>query len=456
MTTTRRTFMAAGSLVAAKLALEAREAAAQHEGHGAQPEHAPAATPRGAVDPRAGRDYTPVTVPNGGTLPWKMVGGVKVFHLIAEPVKHEMTPGLMLDCWGYNGSTPGPVIEVVQGDRVRIYVTNKLPEPTTVHWHGIVLPNGMDGVSGLNQAPIGVGETFRYEFTLHEHGTFMYHPHFDEMTQMAMGMMGMIVVHPRQRIGPRIDRDFVLMLSEWFIPMGGSRPDPLKMNDFNMLTFNSKAFPGTEPLVAKTGDRVRIRLGNLGAMDHHPVHLHGHTFKIVATDGGIIPASAQWPETTVLVAVGATRDIEFVANVGDWAMHCHMTHHIMNQMGHDTPSFVGADTRRLDAKMKAVLPSYMTMGADGMGGHAEMGMPVPRNSVPMKGGAGKHGYIDMGGMFTVVKVRSGLKSYEDPGWYESPKSEQATVATAAELTRDGIETGDVPTPKAHGGHEGHG
>ena len=211
----------------------------------------------------ASSERAKVVVPNGTTLPWRVVDGVKVFHLVAEQVKREFAPGLLVDCWGYNGLTPGPLIEAVEGDRVRFYVTNRLPEPTTVHWHGLLLPNGMDGVSGLNQVAIPSGETYKYEFDIERAGTFMYHPHFDEMTQMALGMMGMFIVHPRVPTGPRVDRDFSLMLSEWSIKPGTSRPNPLEMTDFNILTFNSKAFPGTEPLVAKLGDRVRIRLGNL-------------------------------------------------------------------------------------------------------------------------------------------------------------------------------------------------
>ena len=198
--------------------------------------------------------YKSVVVPNGSTLNWTLVDGVKVFHLVAEPVKREFAPGLMVDCWGYNGESPGPVIEVVEGDSVRIYVTNRLSEPTTVHWHGILLPNGMDGVSGLNQEPIGPGETFKYEFILRQSGTFMYHPHFDEMTQMGMGMMGMFVVHPNQDTGPQVDRDFSIMLSEWSIRPGTSRPDTTEMTGFNILTMNSKAFPGTAPLVVKRGE----------------------------------------------------------------------------------------------------------------------------------------------------------------------------------------------------------
>ena len=186
-------------------------------------------------------DVPPVVTPNGVSLPSRVVRGVKVFHLVAEPVEHEFASGLNGKCWGYNGRTSGPTIEVVEGDRVRIYVTNRLPEPTTVHWHGIILPNGMDGVGGLNQPYIRPGETFRYEFTFLYPGTYMYHPHVDEMTQMGMGLMGMIVVHERNPQYP-VDRDFAIMLSEWFVPIGARRPDPREMTDFNVLTMNSKAF----------------------------------------------------------------------------------------------------------------------------------------------------------------------------------------------------------------------
>lgn len=406
-----------------------------HAGHG-QPEPSP---PEAHPTAEAGTDYTPVIVPNGTTLPWNVVGGVKVGHLVAEPLKHEVASGLVIDAWGYNGRTPGPVIEAVEGDHVRIYVTNRLPEPTTIHWHGIFLPNGMDGVAGLNQRPIPSGKTFRYEFTLRQSGTFMYHPHFDEMLQMGMGLMGMFVIHPREREDPAIDRDFSIMLSEWSVEPGASKPDTSEMTDFNVLTMNSRAFPGTEPLVIKLGQRVRIRLGNLSATDHHPIHIHGYRFLITATDGGRIADAGQWPETTVLVPVGSTRDIEFVADApGDWAFHCHMTHHVMNQMGHNIPNMLGVDPKEVDPKVQRLLPDYMTMGQNGMGDMAEMEMPVPKNSIPMRGGKGPFSTIDMGGMFTIVKVREGIASYADPGWYQHPAGTVASVASSEELRRDGI------------------
>ena len=391
-----------------------------------------------------GQDYTSVVTPNGSSLPWKVFDGVKVFHLIAEEVWHEFAPGLNAHCWGYNGQVHGPTIEAVEGDRVRIYVTNRLPAATTVHWHGVLLPNGMDGVGGLNQRAIRAGETFMYEFDVIQHGTFMYHSHHDEMTQMALGMMGMMVFHPRNPdVSQRVDRDFAVMLSEWRIDPGTSRPNPNEMSDFNVLTMNARCYPGTEPLVVQQGQRVRIRLGNLSAMDHHPIHIHGHHFTITATDGGPLPATAQWPETSVLVPVGSTRDAEFVAaRPGDWALHCHMTHHVMNQMGHDFPNMIGVDAEALDRSVRSFLPSYLTMGHDGMGEHAthiEAGhLAVPENSIPMIGAQGPFDYITMGGMFTVIKIREQLDNYDDPGWYSHPNGTVADLATEAALTRDGI------------------
>lgn len=371
------------------------------------------------------------------------MGGYKVYHLVAEEVLHEFAPGLQAYCWGYNGRVHGPTIEAVEGDRIRIYVTNKLDVGTTVHWHGVFLPNGMDGVGGLNQPVIKPGETFRYEFEARQNGTFMYHSHHDEMTQIGMGMVGMFIIHPKRDPNP-VDRDFAIMLHEWRIDPGTARPNPNEMSDFNVLTMNARAFPGTEPLVVKRGERVRMRFGNLSPMDHHPIHIHGHYWKTVATDGGPIPPSAQVPETTVLVPVGTTRTVEFVAtDPGDWAMHCHMTHHVMNQMGHGAPNMIGVDAEALDAKAQPVLPGYMTMGhvgGDDMGAHVEMGhMEVPENSIPMVGAMGPFDYITMGGMFTIVKIREGITSYDDPGWYAYPEGTVAHRVSADEARRDGIE-----------------
>lgn len=363
-----------------------------------------------------------VVTPNGTTFPYAMRDGVKEFHIVAEPCVREFAPGMEVKCWGYNGQTPGPTIECVEGDHIRLFVTNHLPEHTTIHWHGIFLPNGMDGVGGLTQPQIGPGETYLYEFTLRQHGTFMYHPHADEMVQMAVGMMGMFIVHPKQSRKNPIQRDFAIMLHNWAVEPGTYRPDPSIMVEFNMWTFNSRVFPGTDPLVVRTGDRVRVRFGNL-SMWNHPIHVHGHAWKIVATDGGDIPEAGQWPETTVLVPVGTTRDVEFIADApGDWALHCHMSHHTMNAMGHGIPNTLGVDQRDVAKKIRALLPGYMAMGDSGMAEHQDhaMHMPGPKNTLPMMMGKGQFGNIEMGGMFTVLKVRDGITSYDDPGWYDFP------------------------------------
>src|SRR6266403_5610467 len=244
--------------------------------------------------PPNGRPYQPIVTLNGWSLPWRMKNGVKEFHLVAEPVVREIAPGMKANLWGYNGQSPGPTIEVVEGDRVRIFVTNKLPEHTSMHWHGQRLPNGMDGVSGLTQPAIKPGQTYVYEFTAQRSGTFMYHPHADDATQMAMGMMGFWVTHPRDRRVMPVDRDYVFLRNAYDIDPGSYTPKVSTMLDFNLWTFNSRAYPGIDPMVARVGERVRIRVGNL-TMTNHPMHLHGHEFVVTGTDGGWIPARARPP-----------------------------------------------------------------------------------------------------------------------------------------------------------------
>ena len=375
--------------------------------------------------PTTGRPYNPVVTLNGWTLPWRMNDGVKEFHLVAEPVVREMAPGLKAHLWGYNGQSPGPTIEVVEGDRVRIFVTNRLPEHTSVHWHGQRLPNGMDGVAGLNQPPIQPGKTFVYEFVARRPGTFMYHPHADEMVQMAMGMMGFWITHPKAKhpLIEEVDRDFVFLLNAYDIDPGAYTPKIMTMLDFNLWSWNSRVFPGIDPLVVRKGDKVRIRVGNL-TMTNHPMHLHGHEFTVTGTDGGPTPKAARWPEVTTDVAVGQMRQIEFLANEeGDWSFHCHKSHHTMNAMGHGVPTMIGVDHRGIAAKITQLVPDYMVMGERGMADMAGMRMPLPDNTAPMMSGDGPFGSVEMGGMFSVVKVRKDQKpgDYKDPGWYTHPK-----------------------------------
>ena len=376
------------------------------------------------LQPPSGRPYNPVVTLNGWTLPWRMNNGVKEFHLVAEPVVREMTPGFKAHLWGYNGQSPGPTIEVVEGDRVRIFVTNKLPESTTVHWHGQRLPNGMDGVTGLTQPGIPPGKTFVFEFVARRPGTFMYHPHADEMVQMAMGMMGLWITHPKGRhpLIAEVDRDFCFLLNAYDIEPGSATPKVMTMLDFNLWTWNSRIFPGISPLVVRHNDRVRVRIGNL-TMTNHPMHLHGHEFTVTGTDGGPVPRSARWPEVTTDVAVGQMRQIEFLADEeGDWAFHCHKSHHTMNAMGHDVPTMIGVDHSGVARQITQLIPDYMVMGERGMEDMTEMEMPLPDNTAAMMTGTGPFGAVGMGGMFSVLKVRRDQRpgDYRDPGWFVHP------------------------------------
>lgn len=394
--------------------------------------------------PSSGPDYQPVVTLNGWTLPWRMNGEWKEFHLVAEPVVREFAPGMRVNLWGYNGQAPGPTIEAVEGDKIRVFVTNRLPEHTSIHWHGMLVPNGMDGVAGLTQPHIPSGKTYVYEFELKSSGSFMYHPHSDEMVQMAMGMMGMVVVHPRDPKLYRVDRDFVLIMSAYQIDPGTYLPKVSEMLDFNMWTFNSRVFPGIDPLPVRLNDRVRVRMGNL-TMTNHPIHLHGHHFSVTCTDGGWVPESARWPETTIDVPVGSIRAFEVIAeNPGDWALHCHKTHHAMNAMGHNLRTFLGAEQKRdLVKSIRKLLPDYMPMGASGMAEMTEMKMPAPANTLPMQSAPGPFGTIEAGGMFTVMKIREGLapNDYKDPGPYKHPTG---TVSHEFE--------GEVAEAPRHGGH----
>ncbi len=403
--------------------------AQSHEGHDManMPDKTPpAATPKaGPAVARPRQAQSKVRTLNGWTLPYRMNDGVKEFHLVAEEFEHEFAPGSKAICWGYNGSTPGPTIEAVEGDRIRILVTNHLREATTIHWHGLLLPSGMDGVGGLNQPQIKPGETFAYEFTLRQHGTHMYHPHADEMVQMAMGMMGLLIIHPKGGEAVRVDRDYALLLHNFAMHPGTRRPDPAVMQDFDLWTFNSKVFPAIETIVARTGERVRIRVGNL-SMWNHPIHLHGVQFHVTGGDGGRMPRSQWRSEVTEIVGVGQMRDIEFTAVPGDWAFHCHMSHHTMGPMGHDVPNTIGVNQRGVEAKIRQMLPGYMAMGENGMAEHQEHTdsghMAGPPNTLAMMVGKGPFGNIEMGGMFTVVKVRDDIApgDYSDPGWYRNP------------------------------------
>ena len=336
----------------------------------------------------------PIHTPDLEKLEWKEVDGAKEFHLIAEPVRRELLPGLWMDTYGYNGNMPGPTIEINQGDRVRIVLHNKLPEPTTLHLHGLELPNDMDGVPYLLQDPIKPGQEFVYELTVHQEGTFFYHSH--EGMQETMGMVGLFIVHPAEPYAITVDRDFALISQEFQLRPNSTVPDTLAM-EWNYLTFNGHCGPLTTPMLCKLGERVRIRFVNFSVIDHHPLHLHGHTFWVTATEGGRMPETAWYPSNNVLVGVAQVREIEFIANnPGDWIIHCHMFHHMMNSMTSQAGPLIRNNSTPEQLRIRGYPQVMLGMDGPSMKGMDMPGMDMPKKDTKMPGmDMKKHDMKDM-------------------------------------------------------------
>ena len=332
MSESRRSFFRNATILGAGLMSWAESLRAQKSPPAAQPPGAHQEDfPRSHRKSEQSKSSPPMLMqsPDIFDLPFTLDGNTKVFRLIAEPLKRKIVPWKTLDVWGYNGSCPGPTIQVRQGDRVRILVENRLPESTSMHWHGIEVPIEQDGVPFVSQRPIAPGETFTYEFTVHQEGTFFYHAH--SAMQEMIGLIGMFIAHPRDAHSPRVDHDYGIVLQEWAVLPNNSVPNTAGM-EFNWLTFNGVAAPLTTPLLARLGSRVRLRFVNLG-MDHHPIHLHGNQFVVTGTEGGRAPESTWYPSNTVLVGVAQARVVEFDAKYpGAWMIHCHLPHHMMNSM----------------------------------------------------------------------------------------------------------------------------
>jgi FtsP/CotA-like multicopper oxidase with cupredoxin domain len=363
MNSTRRNFLQSAAILSAGAsALASASFAETRQQSGAESRHHSS-----AIDNR----FPWVVTPDVPDLPYELDNGVKVFHLVAEPVKQEIYPGKILDLWGYNGVAPGPTIQANQGDRVRIVVDNHLPEPTSMHWHGFDIPFDMDGGPGLSQDAISPGGRFVYEFTLQQEGTFFYHSHM--AMQEMMGMIGAFIMHPKEAYDPPVEKDFAIILQEYAVLPNNPTPNSMNM-EYNWLTLNGKSGPSNTPLIVRLGDRVRLRFINLG-MDHHPIHMHGHQFVITGTEGGRQPKSTWGPNNTVLVGVAQSRTVEFLANnPGDWMIHCHMPHHMMNQMS----SMVGPMTRRSGMPAGAGMEEGMGMMREGSATAGENGPSIGR------------------------------------------------------------------------------
>lgn len=280
-----------------------------------------------------------VITPGIKDLPYTYDEGIKYFTLIAEEIVWELVDGIFVKAWGYNGSTPGPTIRVFPGDRVCIRVINHLPERTSVHWHGLEVPNIMDGVPPIEPSPyIEPGEYFDYTFTINNPpGTYMYHSHVNVSIQDNAGLLGGLIVEDPRMQNRKKYKDYLCLLQEWAIgalPWGdltkGTYDLTFVKPEFNFFTINGKCYPDTKPLPVEYGDTVRVRFGNI-QMHHHPMHLHGHQFRVVGADGFPVARDTQIYKNTILVASGETWDIRFLANnEGIWPFHCHMPHHVTN------------------------------------------------------------------------------------------------------------------------------
>jgi hypothetical protein len=325
--------------------------------------------------------YNPVVTLNGWTLPWRMKDGVKEFHLVAEPVVREIAPGMKANLWGYNGQSPARPSS--GGGRPRAHLRHQqaagahqraLARPAPAQRHG--------RRDGADAARHRAGQDLRLRVRRKNAGTFMYHPHADEMAQMAMGMMGFWVTHPRDPKLHAVDRDFVFLLNAYDIDPGSYTPKQHHA-DFNLWTFNSRAFPGIDPMVVRKNDRC-ASVGNL-TMTNHPIHLHGHTFEVTGTDGGWVPPSARWPEVTD-IAVGQMRAIELVADDRRLGLPLPQVAPHHERDGPHVPTMIGVDhSVAQDQQPGAGLHGHGRQGrVDG-----RMEMPLPENTLPMMTGEGR-------------------------------------------------------------------
>jgi FtsP/CotA-like multicopper oxidase with cupredoxin domain len=286
-----------------------------------------------AVDPDALTYRAPVDARGDQPLAPTMDGEVKVFDLEAAVIEWNILPDERVMAYAFNRQVPGPRITLTEGDRVRFNVTNRLPESTTIHWHGLVVPNAMDGPAEVTQDPIPPGGSFSYEFTVQQAGTFFYHSHDDPDRQQALGLYGALIIEPKDAAArPAVDQELVIQLQEWTEREGYTFPAmPMEGLMPNFFTINGKAYPATETVRARVGDRLRIRFIGSQSAFIHPMHIHGGPFTVIATDGVPIPEVARYEKDTVIVAPGERYDVIWTAREpGKWLLHCHINHHTTN------------------------------------------------------------------------------------------------------------------------------
>jgi len=286
-----------------------------------------------AVDPRQVTARYDLAARGAREIPPRMENGVKVFTLTASVFRWTILPGVQVDAYGFNGQLPGPTLRFKEGDQVRIDVINRLPESTTVHWHGLILPNIMDGPAHITQAPIENGEVYRYAFKVVQSGTYLYHSHDHVDRQQALGLYGAIIIDPA-RPDPSLaaDHEYTLQIQEWLKREGLTYPAmPMDGGQPNYFTINGKAYPSTEVVKMRVGETLKVRFIGSNNGFIHPMHIHGGPFEVVARDGETLAPSARFKADTINVGPGQRYDVIWTAlKPGKWLIHCHIGHHTTN------------------------------------------------------------------------------------------------------------------------------
>ena len=286
-----------------------------------------------AVDPRDVVGRFDLNARGDRELTPRTEGGVKVFDLETSVIQWAILPGVMVDAYAFNSQVPGPRLHFRHGDRVRINVTNRLPETTTVHWHGLILPNVMDGPAHITQEPIENGTLYRYEFTAVQSGTYLYHTHDHVDRQQSLGLYGAMIIDSNEDDPSlRADHEYTLLLQEWLLREGLTYPAmPMDGAMPNYFTINGRAFPATDTIPMRLGETLKVRFVGSNNGFIHPMHIHGGPFRVVAVDGQTLEPSARYDADTINVGPGQRFDVIWKArNPGKWLIHCHIGHHTTN------------------------------------------------------------------------------------------------------------------------------
>lgn len=286
-----------------------------------------------AVDPRDVSAKFDLSQHGAQIMEPRLEKGVKVFDLDASVIRWQILPKTFVDAYAFNGQVPGPTLRFRQGDRVRINVINHLPETTTVHWHGLILPNVMDGAAQVTQAPIQNGKVYRYEFTAQQYGTYFYHSHDHADRQQTLGLYGAMIIDPKNRVDDiKADHEYTLQLQEWLVRDGLTYPAmPMEGGMPNYFTINGRAYPSTDTIKMKVGETLKVRFIGANSGFIHPMHIHGGPFVVVARDGETLPPAARFKADTINVGPGQRYDVIWTAlKPGKWMIHCHILHHTTN------------------------------------------------------------------------------------------------------------------------------